>query len=194
MRAERSWYFAALAGAFLTLTMFAGESARGTAYEVRYAWVEAVPAFLSIAALLGIALVGWRPRTALAGKVIAGAALGALATHALLVVAVPLEPSETLATLAWPMLDVMGWALLPAGVLVATHEGAPPRVARAAVLVLVLVAAALAARLLWNAWVLPRPVRVGVAVSWASFVVAGGWAVAKLLLLRVAAIPRATRS
>lgn len=181
MRAEPSWYFGALGGAFLALTAFAVEMQQGAAHEVRGAWMAAAPALLAIVALLGIALAGWRPAARIVGKVVAGAALGALATHLLLALLLPLAPGEAPAARAWAALEIAGWASLPAGILVATDARTPPAIARGVPWALMLVSVALAARLLWSAWVVPSPMRVGIAVSWASFVLAGGWAVLKLL-------------
>lgn len=181
MRAERSWYYGVLAGAFAALAAFSAEARADSAIEVRYAWTNAAPALVSIAALLGLALAGWRRGAQPIGKVLAGAGMGALAAHLLLVLFVPLAPHESLASLVWPALDVLGWAALPATVIVATEPRTPPRAARGALVALALVAATLAARLLWNAFAQPEPMRVGVAVSWTSFVLAGGWAVLRLL-------------
>lgn len=189
MRAERSWYFGVLVGAFVTLAFYAGELKRGTPEQVRDAWLEASHVFVALVALLGLGFASWRPRTRLAGKVVAGAGMGALATHFLLVLTVPLAPAEAPVTLAWAALDLLGWAAIPGLLLVATHPTHSSRVSRAAIHLAVLVAALLAARLLWSASVAPTPLRAGIAVAWSSFVFAAGWRVARWLLRTTGARP-----
>lgn len=186
MRAERSWYFGTLAGAFATLAAFVISAREHATTDVRASWLGVAPAFVAIVALLGLALASWRPAARGFGKVMAGMAVGALATHALFALLVPRASDEPALAPLSAFAEIAGWALLPLGVLAAVGARTPPRTARAILWVLFGVALALAARLVHGAWSAPEPMRVGLAVAWTSFVLVGGLAVVRLLSRLVA--------
>lgn len=116
MKLKRRLFVAAFVGAALVMSAYALMQSQGQAGVVRTAWMDVVPHFFSLLALLGVTLTLRKPEGQ--GILLVNAAFAALLTHAFLVLQTPLGPGESGWSRVWPLVDLVGYALLPTLLLV----------------------------------------------------------------------------
>lgn len=146
----------AIAGLFLV------ETVSGSAYEVRYAWVDWVPATLALLGTLGPSLLARGTLSRVAARGVVLAALAGLLVHAVLIIFVPTQPVEVANARMWPLLDVLASAAFVAVAALGVKRPWP--------VVTWLLAAGLLGRAAFNISTNPVPRVIAGALLWASAV------------------------
>lgn len=160
MRPQSLLLLAAALGPPLVLAAFLDETRRGEDYAVRYAWMHLVPQMLTLLAMAGLWVLTRLPKRQAQGVALTALAFTALGAHASLVLFVPLRAWESENAQVWPELDILGFSLAVALLLVVLQRPHPARRLQALSLGYVALAGVLVGRMLWQVMDAPSASRV----------------------------------